>query len=176
MDPAEQVLLSTRKFRVVRRVCRLSNGSTAEHDSVQHPGAVTVLPLADDGGVCLIRNERPAVGETLWELPAGTLDPGESPADCARRELVEETGYRAAQIKKLCEFFMSPGILNERMHLFLATGLTLGEMAPEPGEVIQPIVVPWDRAMSMIDAGDIRDAKSLVGLLYYDRLRRAAPP
>ena len=88
--------------------------------------------------------------ETLIELPAGTLEPGEDPAETARRELIEETGYRAESVLLLSEFFMSPGILNERMRLFLATGLTAGDTAREPGENIQNLVVSWEEALAMV--------------------------
>jgi ADP-ribose pyrophosphatase len=148
------------------------DGRELVKDVVEHPGAVVILPLVDDGRVCLIRNYRVAVGRSLVELPAGTLEPGEDPAVTARRELVEETGYRADRVEKLCEFFMSPGILNERMHLYLATGLVPGEAALEPGEQIETLVVGWDEAMRMALDGSIEDAKSLVGLLHYDAVRK----
>jgi ADP-ribose pyrophosphatase len=120
----------------------------------------------------LIRNYRIAVDEELLELPAGTIDPGEDPLETARRELAEETGYRAENFRRLTEFWVSPGILSERMHLFLATGLQPGAAALEKGEQIQTLVVAWDEALAMIDQQKIRDAKTLAGLLYYDRLRR----
>jgi ADP-ribose diphosphatase len=168
-EPEE--LLVTRRFSVVRQTERGPDGKMHSRETVRHPGAVTILPLLDDGRVCLIRNHRVAVGKTLVELPAGTLEPGEDPAVTAARELIEETGYRAAVVEKLCEFFMSPGILNERMHLFLARGLEPGETALEPGESIQSLVVSWADAMRMAFDGTIQDAKTLVGLLYYDRVR-----
>ena len=170
MQP-DELLLRARRFDVVRHYETLPDGSVHTRESVQHPGAVVILPLVDDAHVCLIRNYRVAVKETLIELPAGTLELGEDPAETARRELIEETGYRAEKIALLSEFFMSPGILNERMRLYLATGLTAGDTAREPGENIQNLVVPWDEAMAMVTDGRIRDAKTLVGLLLYDRMR-----
>ncbi len=127
-SPQEQpeVLLTTPRFRVVRQRSLGSDGRDHMKDTVQHPGSVTILPLVDDHRVCLIRNFRVAVGKTLIELPAGTREPDEDPAVTAGRELIEETGYRARVIEKLREFVMSPGILNERMHLFLARDLTPG--------------------------------------------------
>ena len=166
-DPEE--ILVTRRFRVVRQTQLGPDGKLHIRESVQHPGAVTILPLFDDGRVCLIRNYRVAVEKTLVELPAGTLEPGENPATTASRELIEETGYRAASLEKLCEFYMSPGILNERMHLYLARGLQPGPSALEPGEQIETWVVPWHEAMRMVFDGTIQDAKTLVGLLYFDR-------
>ncbi len=170
-EPEE--LLSTRKFRVVRHVTPGRDGTPHTREIVVHPGAVTILPLVDEDRVCLIRNRRVAAGKTLVELPAGTLEPGEDPAVTASRELIEETGYRAARMEKLCEFFMSPGILTERMYLFVARELTPGAARLEPGEDIETLVVDWNEAMRMVFDGTIEDAKTLVGLLYYDRQRPA---
>lgn len=175
MSESREVLLETRRFTVVRHALQAASGRTIERESVQHPGAVTILPLLDDQRICLIRNYRVAVGQTLLELPAGTLDPGEDPTDTARRELKEETGYQCQTLTRLLEFFMSPGILNERMVLFVASGLTPGPPDLEEGEEIETLVVPWNEALAMADAGGIRDAKTLVALYYYDRLRTAGP-
>ncbi len=172
MTDTPEELLVTRRFRVVRHHLKGRDGLPHPKETVQHPGAVAILPLVDDDHVCLIRNYRVAVDRTLVELPAGTLEPGEDPAATASRELIEETGYRAASIEKLRDFTMSPGILNERMHLYLARKLTAGEMALEAGEEIETLVVPWDEALRMVFDGSIEDAKTLVGLMHYDYLRR----
>jgi ADP-ribose diphosphatase len=148
-----------------------ADGMTHEREIIVHPGSVVVLPLVDAERVCLIRNFRVAVGEALIELPAGTLEPGEDPLETAGRELAEETGYRAGKLEKLSEFYMSPGILCERMHLFLASELTPGQEGREPGEEIENLVVSWTEALRMARCGEIRDAKTLVGLLYYERFR-----
>jgi ADP-ribose pyrophosphatase len=174
MTRSTEELLVTPRFKVIRQFESARDGSIHSRDTVQHPGAVAILPLLDDGRVCLIRNFRIAVGKTLIELPAGTLEAGEQPEDTAARELAEETGYLASGIEPLREFTMSPGILNERMHLFVARGLRPGPTAREPGETIQNIEVSWAEAMRMVDSGEIEDAKTLVGLLFYDRLRMAA--
>jgi ADP-ribose pyrophosphatase len=174
MSNLPEEILVARKFRVVRHTLRDRDGNPHVREIVVHPGAVTVIPLVDDDRVCLIRNFRFAVGKTLMELPAGTLESGEDPAVTAARELAEETGYRAASIEKLCEFYMSPGILSERMHLYLARGLSAGSAALEPGEQIENLIVPWDEAMQMTRDGTIEDAKTLVGLLYFDSMRRQA--
>jgi len=107
------------------------DGRPYRRDVVLHPGAVVILPLLDGERVVLLRNYRHAVGGTLWEVPAGTLEPPEPPEACAVRELIEETGYRAKKWRKLAEFYPSPGILSERMYLFAAEELTPGEMALE---------------------------------------------
>lgn len=171
MTDNPEELLVTRRFRVVRHRQTGPDGGELVRDTVQHPGAVAILPLVSDDQVCLIRNYRIAVGKTLIELPAGTLEPDEDPAVTAYRELIEETGYRADSIEKLREFTMSPGILNERMYLFLARGLTAGATALEAGEEIQPLVVSWSEAMHMVYDGTIEDAKTLVGLMHYDHVR-----
>ncbi|MEQ8788381.1 MAG: NUDIX hydrolase [Pirellulaceae bacterium] len=170
MSSDEELLLQASRFRVVR-VTQETERGPRHREVVRHPGAVTVLPLLDDGRVCLIRNFRPAVGRTLVELPAGTLEPNEPPRETAHRELIEETGYRAQSMAPLGEFFLSPGILDERMHLFVATGLTAGEAEREPGEIIENLVVSWDEALAMVDRGEIEDAKTIVALLQYDRRR-----
>ncbi|MCA9235564.1 MAG: NUDIX hydrolase [Planctomycetales bacterium] len=174
MEPSDdKLLLETSRFRVVERL-QASPAGTARRQVVLHPGAVVIVPMVDDGHVCLIRNERVAVGRTLLELPAGTLEPDEPPASTARRELQEETGYAAARWRELPGFFMSPGILNERMYVFVAQDLTAGATAREAGENIVNEVVAWDDALAMIDRGEIEDAKSIATLLMWDRRRRAA--
>ncbi|HZZ72703.1 MAG TPA: NUDIX hydrolase [Pirellulales bacterium] len=173
VPPDEELLLRARRFQVVRRYETLPDGSRHPRETVQHPGAVVILPLVAEDRVCLIHNYRIAVKQKLIELPAGTLEPGEDPAVTAARELSEETGFRAERIRLLHEFYMSPGILNERMRLFLATGLTAGETAREAGEQIDNWIVSWSDALAMVDDGRIQDAKTIAGLLFYDRLRQA---
>lgn len=168
-DP--RVLLKTKRFEVVELDLMTPRGRHLR-PMVKHPGAVTIIPMVDDDHVCLIRNFRYTVHQTLIELPAGTLEPPEPPLACAQRELLEETGYRAAKIEPLHSFFLSPGILDEHMHLFVATGLEPGETAREIGEQIENLVVPWSEALRLVAAGEIRDAKSLVGILLYDFLRK----
>lgn len=167
-----EVLLNAAKFRVVRETIQSPSGQTKTREIVRHPGACVIVPLLDDGRVCLIHNWRVAVGKTLIELPAGTLEPPELPEKTAERELIEETGYRAAKIEFLHAFFLSPGILDEKMHLYLATGLTAGEPAREEGEEIENWLVPLDEAMAMIFRGEIQDAKTIIGLLWAGRLRK----
>src|SRR5207302_8271202 len=117
---------------------------------------------------------RLAVGETLWEIPAGTLEEGEAPETAAVRELREETGYQAAHWRKLAEFFPSPGVLSERMHLFLARDLTPGPLRLQPDEELEPKIVAWSDALRWALDGTIRDAKTLVALLLWDRIRVGA--
>ncbi len=172
--PDDRQLLHTARFEVVERRYRTADGNTHCRALVLHPGAVTILPIFDDGRICLIRNFRPAVGHELFELPAGTLEPGEAPLATAYRELEEETGYVAARIEPLLEFWMSPGILNERMHLFVATELRPGRTSLDVGEIITPCIVTRDEALAMVQDGRIQDAKSLVGILYLERYAAAS--
>jgi len=171
MDDSD-VLFRGRRFQVVQRSQIGDDGAAHSREIVQHPGAVTILPMVDDDHICLIRNRRVAVGQTLIELPAGTLEPGEAPLVAATRELTEETGYRAGRIEALNEFWMSPGVLSERMHLFLATQLEPGPTNLDAGEQIETQVVKWKTALDMVQGGEIQDAKTLVGLLFYDKFRR----
>lgn len=172
--PDDEPLLETRRFTVVRRRQPLADGGEQPRDVVLHPGSVVVVPLLSPSSVCLIEVVRAAVGSTLLELPAGTLDRTESLAAAALRELEEETGYRAGHIEPFGSFWMSPGILRERMHLFVAEALTAGPQALEPGEQITPRVVSWNDAVAMCLDGRIEDAKTITGILLVDARRRLA--
>jgi ADP-ribose pyrophosphatase len=162
---ANRLLLDTERFSV-EEICQLLPGGQQRTRAViRHPGAVVILPMVDKDRVCLIRNVRVAVGQALLELPAGTLSTGEDPQKAAVRELAEETGYHGGRWCKLHSFWMSPGILDERMHLFRAVDLQPGTPAREPGEQIENVVLDWEQAMTMVRKGEIQDAKTLVGLL-----------
>jgi ADP-ribose pyrophosphatase len=150
----------------------LPGGGEAIREVVEFRGGVAILALDDAQRVMLIRQYRYAVGESLWELPAGMLEPGELPQVCAERELEEETGYRAARIEPLCRFYSTPGATNEVLHIYLATGLTPGRARPEADERIQVIPTAWDDALAMVERGEIRDGKTIIGLLTL-QLRRA---
>lgn len=160
-----------RKIQVAVEEAIGSDGKPVRRDVVLHPGAVAVLPVIDADHVCLLRNHRPAVGETLWEIPAGTLEPNEPHEVAAVRELAEETGYRAARLRHVHSFYPSPGVMSERTHLYVAEGLTPGEMRPEPCEQLEPVVVAWKDALAWCFSGEIRDAKTLVALLLWQQMR-----
>ena len=145
------------------------SGMEVEREIVRHPGAAVLLPVAADGRVILIRQYRYAAGETLLEVPAGTIDPGETPEETAGRELLEETGYHAGRLEKLAEFFPSPGILAERMHLFLATELEKREACPDADESLEIVELPWERALALEPGKDVRDAKTIVALSFLRR-------
>jgi ADP-ribose pyrophosphatase len=167
----EELLLPCRIFNVVRKWTVGADGRKHVRQIIRHPGAAVVVPRLDDGRVVLIRNYRTAVGRHVIELPAGTLDPGEEPIVTAHRELIEETGYRARSMELLTSFLSSPGILDERMHLFLATGLEPGPTDLQADEQIEPLVLPWEEALAMARNRQIDDAKTLIGLLYAELFR-----
>jgi ADP-ribose pyrophosphatase len=160
-----------RKIQVAVDTTTGPDSQTIRRDVILHPGAVVILPVIDQDHVCLLRNHRWVVGETLWELPAGTLEPDESLETAARRELREETGYMADEWNYLGYLFASPGVLNEKLHLFIAQRLTAGVMNPEPDEQLQPQTVRFDEALRMCLAGEIKDAKTITALLLWDRMR-----
>lgn len=167
-----KVLYQAKRFRVERVTQESPDGTRHAKDIVRHPGAVTIIPLLDDGRICFVENYRAAVEERLVELPAGTLEPPEEPIHAALRELAEETGFRAARIEHLTTLCMSPGILDEKMYVYAATGLVAGEMALEAGEDIRVVQHIWHEALEMVRDGRIRDAKSVAALLYFDVFRR----
>ena len=166
-------LLESDRFRVVRIVEKCRDGGSRSKDVIEHPGSVAIVPFVDDGWVCLINVFRPAVGRTLIEIPAGTLDRVESLPAAAHRELREETGYQAAALESLGELWMSPGILHEKMHLFLAKGLKSGSQSLEPNERIEPRVVRWSDAIAMCHDGLIEDAKTVAAIFLADRWLRS---
>jgi ADP-ribose pyrophosphatase len=171
MSKQLRTLLETRRFSVVEETVTRPVGQIASLNYVKHPGSVAILPVLDDDRVCLIHSRRLTVDKTLIEIPAGTREPDESPLQTARRELAEETGYRAEQFDDLASFYPSPGITNEQMWIFVARGLTEGDHAREPNEEIENLIVPWKDAMRRIETGQIEDAKTMLALLLYDRRR-----
>jgi len=144
-----------------------ADGRRIEREVIRHPGAVVVLPILDEGlsgSIVFVRNLRPPIGHVL-EAPAGTIEPGEDPASCAHRELIEETGYRAATLRPLGWFYTTPGITDERMHAFVATDLTHVGASPEDDEALEAVTIPAREALSMLDRGEINDGKTIVALL-----------
>jgi len=141
---------------------------------VEHRGSVVVLPVLADGCILLVRQYRHAVGERLWELVAGHIEPGESPRAAARRELAEETGYRARRLERLLEFYPTPGFVSEKMILYRATGLAPGRARPEWDEALETCAFSRAALRRMLRRGRrLRDAKTLLGVLLLDFLRRS---
>ncbi|HLB94775.1 MAG TPA: NUDIX hydrolase [Nitrospiria bacterium] len=143
----------------------LPNGKTVQLEMVRHPGASAVVPLQDDGWVVMIRQYRHAAGGMIYEIPAGRLDPGEDPLDCAKRELAEEAGQLAAQWDRLGAVFTTPGFTDEKIHLFLARKLTAVAQALEHDEVIEVVEVPLQEVITMIRQGEVIDGKTICGLM-----------
>ena len=144
---------------------RIGDKGWHTYQIVRHPGGAAVLPLHDDGTVTLIRQLRPAVDSFMIEAPAGRLDPGEDPANCALRELGEETGLAARRMESLGIIHSSPGVFDEVIHLFLATGLTITKANPEEYEDLTAVRIPLDEALSMARNGLISDGKTIALLL-----------
>ena len=145
------------------------NGITAQRDVIRHSGSVVILAVdevAIEPCVLLERQYRYAAEAILWELPAGRIDPGESALTGAKRELLEETGYRAREWKRALFFYPSPGFLDETMSIYLARGLTAGEAQPEADESIECKLIPLQRAIEMVMSGTIRDGKTIAGVLW----------
>jgi ADP-ribose pyrophosphatase len=150
---------------------RFPDGSAGELEMVRHPGASAVVPfLSDPAGedpqVLLIRQYRYAAEGYLYEIPAGRLNPGENPRECALRELKEETGCSAERVDELFTMYTTPGFTDEKIHLFMATGLTSGETKHEADEFLELQPMPLSRALQMIHAGEIQDSKTALGLLF----------
>lgn len=173
-DPGR--LKSTRAYtgRVVSLdvdAVRFPDGSVGELEMIRHPGASAVVPFLSDPGsddpqVLLIRQYRYAAGGYLYEVPAGRLDPGEDRRSCAARELKEETGCSATQIDYLTTIFTTPGFTDEKIHLFMATGLTAGETKHEADEFLELQPMLLSKALEMIKAGEIQDGKTVIALLF----------
>jgi ADP-ribose pyrophosphatase len=162
---ATQARWQGRTITVASERVLLPNGNEVELDVVHHPGAAAVVPLRDDGAVLLVRQYRHTTGGWLLEVPAGKLAPGEDPADAARRELEEEAGVRAAELVPLGFIWMTPGFCDERIWLFLASGLSPGEQRLEADEALQVEALPLAEAERQALAGEICDAKSVCALL-----------
>lgn len=168
--PAETVYVGRRIRVEVDTSVKGPDGTPIRRDAIRHPGAVVILPVLDAERVVLLRNFRFVIGETLWEVPAGTVEPNEPLEACARRELLEETGYTAAKWRSLGYLYASPGVMDEKLHLFVAEELTPGDARPEPDEQLEPVTVPLADAIRMCLDGTIRDAKTITSLLLWERL------
>jgi ADP-ribose pyrophosphatase len=172
--PDRRIVYRGRKIDLALQSVSLADGTTALREVVLHRGAVAMVPMVDADHVCLIRNVRYTVGRALLEVPAGTIDPGEPPDSTAARELTEETGFRAGRIARIGEWFVSPGVMNERMYLYLCEDLTPGPTAHQPDENLESEVVAWDEAVRMVRDGRIEDSKTMLAILLCDGLRHPA--
>ncbi len=142
----------------------LPNGVTMDMEIIRHPGAAAIVPVMDDHTVLLLKQYRHAVGGFIWEIPAGTLEPGEDARRCAERELTEETGYTARHFERLAQITPLPAYSDERIHLFLATGLTKATQNLDADELLTVHHLDLSQAIQMIAKGEIQDAKTIAGL------------
>ena len=162
---SSRLLHEGRNFDFLVDEVELPNGHVTQRDIVRHPGAVAIVPILGDGRVALIRQYRYATGKTLLEIPAGTLERGEPPLECAARELREETGYEAEELEPLLSCFMAPGYSDEVIHFFVARGLRDVGDDPEIDEEITLELHSLEMVRRMIDENVIEDAKTIVGIL-----------
>ena len=157
-------VFSGRVFQVTVDTIR-EGDTTYQREVVHHPGSAVIIPIFDDGTIGLVRQYRHPAVRYLLEAPAGTLNRGEVPEHGAARELEEELGCVAGQLEKLSEFFVSPGFLEEKMWVYLATDLTQTQQKLEEDEVLDVVRIPFAQALSMITTGEIEDAKTIIGIM-----------
>ena len=163
---SEQIY-SGRVISLIRDIVLFPSGRTVVREKVTHRGSVGILPVLKDGRLVLIRQFRYVIGSDLLEIPAGTIEEGESPEKCAARELLEETGYRVDKLTPLAAFYLAPGYSDEFMWLFMATELEAGEMRPTSDESIEVKKISLDESLQLIRSGVIKDVKTICAILLY---------
>jgi ADP-ribose pyrophosphatase len=157
-------------FEVDRDRLREANGQEIVREVVRHNGGAGALPVFDDGRVALVRQYRHPARAELLEIPAGKLEVGEVPEECAARELEQEIGWRAGRLEKLCEFYPTPGFCEEKLHVYLATGLQPAAQQLDDDELIEVVYLPLQEAVQMAVRGALLDSKTIIALLLADRL------
>ena len=160
----KEVIYHGRVFDLYREETALPNGKKMMAEFIHHPGSSGVIPLMDGKSVVLIHQYRPILKDFIWEIPSGTMLPGEDPLTCAKRELEEECGLLSRRFEKLGEFLVAPWYSDERTHLFLAKELIRCEQKLDEDEILTTHLISFDQAMKMIEKGEIRDATSILGL------------
>ena len=166
---SSKVVYDGKVFKVTSDQIKEPTGITAHRDIIRHSGSVVVLAVDESGKeprVLLERQYRYAARDYLWELPAGRIDPGEKPLAAGKRELLEETGYRAKRWQRALHFYSSPGFLDETMTIFYARELTLGDAQPEDDECIECKLLPLSQVVKMVLSGEVRDGKTIAGVLW----------
>ena len=157
-------------FDLQQYTLRLPNGKEVLRDVIEHNGAAVVVAVTDSSDIVMVRQYRPGTGTMMLELPAGKLDPGENPKECALRELEEETGYRAGQITPLLKMHPVAAYCTEHISMFLAKNLQKGEARPDSDELVEVELYSLSEILQMIDNGEISDMKTILGVLYYSRI------
>jgi ADP-ribose pyrophosphatase len=168
---SRETIYRGRVIRLIRETLSV-RGRRVVRETVQHPGAVVIVPLLDRSRILFVRQYRRAVARELLELPAGTLEPGERRGACARRELEEETGWRATRLRRIGQFYAAPGFVSEQLTVFLAQGLRRAKARPEPDELVRPVVLSFREALARIRSGAICDAKTIIGVLFAHQASR----
>jgi ADP-ribose pyrophosphatase len=167
-----QIIHRGRVYNLIRENVTLDNGVITDMEFIEHPGATAIIPMLNESRILLLKQYRHALRKYIWEIPAGTIDPRESVINCAKRELIEETGYSAEQWQKLGEMTPVPGYSDERIHIYLATDLQPAVQNLDKDEIINVHEMEFNEAMEMVNAGKIQDAKSITGLfLALNRLK-----
>ena len=165
-----ELVFQGRMLKVHRDTVRLPDGNTATREHIYHPGAVAILPVLDSGDIVMERQYRYPLGRDFIELPAGKMEPGEAPLATAKRELREETGYSATHWEFMASIHVAIAYSNERIDLYLARGLTLGETGLDDEEFLEILTVPPEQAFQWLREGRISDSKTMVGLLMYEKM------
>jgi ADP-ribose pyrophosphatase len=160
----KEVIYHGRVFDLYREETTLPNGKKMMAEFIHHPGSSGVIPLIDENSVVLIHQYRPILKDFIWEIPSGTMSPGEDPLTCAKRELEEECGLLGKRFEKLAEILVAPWYSDERIHLFLAKELTPCEQKLDEDEILTTHIISFDQAMKMIEKGEIQDATTILGL------------
>ena len=154
-----------RLLKVRVETVRVRGGQTVTRDVIEHPGSVSILPIDDEDQVLLVRQYRPAVAQTLLEIPAGTLEPGESPEETALRELREEIGMRAERLRAIGSYYLVPGYSSELMHAYVASGLSSAPLPRDLDEEIRLESIPFTELVKQVSRGDLRDVKTVSAVL-----------
>ncbi|SDW55312.1 ADP-ribose pyrophosphatase [Marininema mesophilum] len=162
-----KTIFEGRVIRVQLDTVELPNGNTSTRELVMHSGAVAVMAINSENRMVFVRQYRKPLEREILEIPAGKLEPGEDPDDCARREMEEETGYQAATLKKVSSFYTSPGFADEILYLYEGTGLTEGEARPDEDEFVERVELTLEEAFWAMEAGEICDAKTVAALYWW---------
>ncbi len=170
---SSETIFEGRVFKLIRKVVRLPDGKTSIRDLIVHPGAAAMIPVDDKGNILMVRQFRKAAGREMIELPAGTLDPGESVRTCVQRELQEEIGYKAKSLRHLVSYFPAAGYTTEVIQIFVAKGLIPSRLDADRDEFLEVIPMRAEKILDQIRSGKINDSKTMIGMMYYFFLKKS---